>query len=397
MSSVGVANGNWALVPLCLGAGLAGLSVALTGPILVDIAVGYGISEALSGQLMTVAALSGMAGTLLLSPLLDRIARRPAITAALALMALAAFGCALAPTFLALSVAYCLVGLAAFTLVALVLAAIGDMHQGANLGRSMGWMTTGNVGITVLLLPVIAALADRFGWRVAFQCLAGLAALAALLVYRLLPAGLRSQRARIGYLAAFGGIMRHRTVTAVLLTVGLMHASMYGFRTYMGAMAIEQLAVTTAQVGPLFSLRSLGIALGAPLAGRYLRAGDWRCMAAAIAICAVLSITTYTAPGALALLAVAMFAYGLAVGVLEVGINSLLASAEAGGRGVVMAYRSVMDSLGGAVGPALGGAVIAGSGYPAAGLLFAAMAVGAGMVVATGARSAQSAAAAAPR
>jgi len=84
---------RWGLPILCLGAGLAGLSISVSGPILVDIARSYGISVAWANQLTTVASFAGMARMLGLSPLVDRIDRRQPLLATLLLLVVAALLC----------------------------------------------------------------------------------------------------------------------------------------------------------------------------------------------------------------------------------------------------------------------------------------------------------------
>lgn len=396
--STSAAAGRFALLALCLSAGLAGLSVAITGPILVDIAAGFEVSVPLAGQLMTVGSLAGMFGTLGLSPLLDRIARREAVCAALGLIALAAVVCALAPSFVVLAVAYSFIGLGAYTLLALVLAGAGDLYPGEGLGRAMGWIVAGNVGLIVVSLPAISALAERFGWPVAFLLYAGIATLVAVLAFRAIPAGVYTQQAQqTGYLASFGRVFRNRTVAFLLLTVAIYHASIYGFGTFMGAVAIQGLGATTAQMGPVFSLRFLGTAVAGVLGGRYLRATDWRLAASASLACAVLSVAGYVAPGNMWWFSFVALLHGCTVGLIDVSLNSLLVSVETAGRCSVTALRSFMDSMGGVAGPALGGAVIAMSGYPMAGWLFAVLAVAAALSTYAGARAPRAAVAAAPR
>jgi len=391
------ATSPWCLPAVCLAAGLAGLSVTITGPILVDIAEGYGITVALAGQLMTVASLAGMGGTLGLSPLLDRVGRREAITITLAGMTAASLGCAIAgggrefrppsPGFVILCVFYGLVGLGGYTLVALALAAIGDLYQGRELGWAMGWLVAGNMGITVVSLPIISALADRVAWPLAFVFYAALASAAAVVVHRSLPAGLcTAGAAHASYAAGFRRVFSNKAVLALLVTVAVYHASVYGFGTYIGAVAIERLGATTAQAGPILSVRLLGTVLAGLLAGRFLRATDWRLTATAALVCAVLSVAVYGARGSIATFVIMAALHGATIGVMDVGLNSLVVSVDAGGRGSVTALRSVMDSLGGVVGPALGGAIIAGSGYPGAGRLFALLALAAAAFIALSAR-----------
>ena len=378
---------RWCLVAICLAAGLAGLSVAITGPILVDIADRYDTTVALAGQLMTIASLAGMTGTLGLSPLLDRIGRREAIFITLAVMALAALACAAAPSFLILCLAYGLLGMGGYTLLALALAAVGDLYQQQRLGQAMGWLVAGNMGVVVLVLPIMSTLADWIGWPMSFVFYAALASVSSVFIHMVLPAGLCPPRSeRVGYLAAFGRVLHNRTVLALLLTVAVYHASVYGSGTFIGAVAIKRLFATTAQAGPILSARFFGTALAGVLAGRFLHATDWRLTAIAALACSLLSVAVYTAQGSLWWFALMALGHGATVGVMDVALNSLIVSVNAGGRGSITALRSVMDSLGGVVGPAMGGAIIAAGGYPAAGWLFAALALTAAVTTYLGAR-----------
>lgn len=372
----------WCLPAVCLSAGLAGLSVAITSPIIVDIAEALDVSVALSGQLMTVASLAGMAGTFGLSPLLDRIGRRQAIVVTLAAMAAASLACALAPTFVVLCVAYGVVGLGGYTLLALALAAMGDLYEGDGLGRAMGWMVAGNMGLGIAALPVVSTLAATVGWRFGFLFYAVLAAVVGALVRLALPAGLCPGKVeQVGYLGALRRVFGNRAILAVLVTVAFYHASVYGFGTYVGAVAIEALGATTAQTGPILSMRLVGVVVAGLAAGRVLHVTDWRATAGACLACAVVSVGAYAMRGGLVLFTVMVVAQGAAIGLMDVALNSLVVTIESSGRGSVTALRSVMDSLGGVVGPAMGGAVIATSGYAATGWLFAALAVMAAVAV----------------
>jgi len=368
----------WCLPAVCLAAGLAGLSVSVTSPIIVDIAASLGVTVALTGQLMTVASLAGMGGTFGLAPLLDRIGRRQAMVITLMAMAAASAVCALAPSFPLLCVGYAVVGLGGYTLLALALAAMGDLYQGKALSKAMGWLVAGNMGVVVLALPVVSTLAATVGWRFGFVFYALLAVAAAALAQAVLPGDLCPAKAeQVGYAGALRRVFGNKAILALLVTVAFYHASVYGFGTYVGAVAIQALGATTSQTGPILSLRMLGTVLAGLTAGRILRAGDWRAVAAACLVCALLSVAAYGARGGLLLFTIMAVIQGAATGVMDVALNSLVVTIESSGRGSVTALRSVMDSLGGVIGPALGGAMIASSGYPAAGWLFAALALAA--------------------
>ncbi len=378
---------NRTLLSLCLAAGLAGLSVGITGPILVDIARTHGVTSALAGQLMTIGSLAGMLGTLALSPLLDRIARRYSLVFALSLLAVSALLCAAAPSFPLMALAYAAVGLGGYTLLALVLAAVGDLYSEERLSAAMGWVVAGNVGVIVVGLPVVTALAEAVGWRWGFVFYAALAAGAGLFVYRAVPITPGTAPAEsLSYVACFARAFRRPRVALILITVALNHASIYAFGTYLGAKAIETLGATTGQMGPVFSARFLALAVFGVLGGRYLRATDWRVTAGACVVCASMSVWAYAFAGSLVVFTALAVVHGATVGITDVGLNSLVVSSDPASRGSVSALRSVMDSLGGFVGPASAGAVITWSGYPAAGWLLALIALGAAATMAAASR-----------
>ncbi|MHB0878356.1 MAG: MFS transporter [Anaerolineae bacterium] len=363
---------RWLLPVLSFCGGVAGLGVSITSPIIVDISRGYGVSEAAAGQLMTVASIAGAVGTLALAPLLDRFGRRRGITLALATLALSCVGAALAPSFAALSVFYCIVGLSAYMLYAQILATVGDTYRGDALGRGMAWITFGNVGLIMLAMPAVGWLSVRAGWQSAFLLLGACAVPAAICAWLGVPAGLHGSHAgRVDYRQAFTGLRRSRSALILLGTFGLVTASYYGFATYMAVVADRALAATTAQVSVAISLRFLGSVLIGVAAGSVLKIANWRMAAVASAVCALLTLAVYLAPGSLALLSAENLVYGVAIGVIDIGINAMLAALDTGSRGVVMAMRSVMDSAGGVVGPALGGAALLLGGTAAAGWLFA--------------------------
>ncbi|MHB0876429.1 MAG: MFS transporter [Anaerolineae bacterium] len=363
---------RWLLPVLSFCGGVAGLGVSITSPIIVDISRGYGVSEAAAGQLMTVASVAGAIGTLVLAPLLDRFGRRRGITLAMTTLALSCVGAALAPTFVALSVCYCITGLSAYMLYAQILATVGDTYDGDALGRAMAWITFGNFALVMLAMPAVGWLTVAAGWRSAFLLLGACAVPAAFCAWVGVPVGLRSEHSdKIDYREAFAGLRHSRSALILLGTFGLVAASYYGFSTYLAVVADRALAATTAQVSVAISLRFLGSVLIGVAAGSVLRVANWRTTAVASAASGAIILGMYLVPGSLALLSVENLLYGVAIGVIDIGINAMLAALDTGSRGVVMAMRSVMDSAGGVAGPALGGAALLLSGTSGAGLLFA--------------------------
>ena len=360
---------------------MAGLSVGIIRPVLVDIARTYDISVALSGQLMTGAALAGLVGNLVLAPLMDRVDRRAAIVSALALITASSLFCALAPSFVALVIAYSAVGMGGITLLALVIASAGDLYGGSQRGQALGWILAGNVGVGLFVLPALSALVDPLGWPVVFYGFAGLCGVTTVVARATLPGDLRGQPAeRVGYLATLGRIGHNRVAVILLLTIAAYHVSVYGFSTYAGAVAVERFAANSAQAGLVLSARALGMSVAGVLAGRFFGAGDWRVAAVATIAGAAFGLLGYAAVQTLWAYGAMLLLHGAAVGLADIAVVGLLLESEPTRRGSVTALRSVMEGVGGIAGPASGGAVLAASyssaqGYGVAGGLFTLMAL----------------------
>ena len=382
-ASCGKTRGRWALPALCYAAGIAGLSVTITRPILVRIAETYQITVALAGQLMTAAAVLGLVGMLVVSPFLDRVRRRDAILVTLGVMAVAGLGCAAAPSFLLLCVTYAPAGLGAFILFALVMAATGDLKPGPLLAPALGWISVGNIGVSMVGLPILGALAERAGWRVAFVGYALLASVAFVAIALSLPRGEQPTPARgIQYAAVFRHLFRAGSLSSVLWTVAAVCACVYGSSTFLGALAEQRLGLSTGQTGTLLGVFMAGSALAGFSTGRVVRAPRPGHVAGAAMFAGVIALLLYTTAYSLPWFTVLGFLNSFSTGASTVLVVTLLLERAGEERGMVSGLRSLMECVGAIAGPALAGAMVSRSGYPAAGVSFAVVAfMGAALVL----------------
>ncbi|MEE4596118.1 MFS transporter [Streptomyces sp. DSM 41524] len=184
------------LVPLlALACGSSVATVYFAQPLLVTLGERFALDSGLLGVIVTVTQLGYAVGLLTLVPLGDLLDRRRLVTGQLALLALALLAAGLAPGVAALLGALAVVGLLAVVAQTMV-AAAAALTPPARRGRAVGTVTGGIVTGILLARAAAGVLADLAGWRAVYLASAGVTAVLALLLRRVLPPGAPSAGAR---------------------------------------------------------------------------------------------------------------------------------------------------------------------------------------------------------
>jgi predicted MFS family arabinose efflux permease len=155
----------------------------------------------------------------------------------------------------------------------------------------------------------------------------------------------------------------------------------FGVVTYLGAFLVQTLGLGTGQVGLVYMIVGAGyclgsLAVGGPLAGvptRRLIINGF--LATAILVGLAFSGRTGT-PGAI----ICITGVALMMGVEGVAMTTLLTSETPSGAGTTMTLSGSLFNLGAAGGSAIGGALLALSGYEALALGFPVFALGAAVL-----------------
>ncbi|MBE3639493.1 MFS transporter [Mangrovicoccus algicola] len=182
---------------------------------------GIGVTEAgLSLSLPTAALAAGLVVT---GPVSDALGRKPVILASVLMTALLL--AAMAATadwgmFLALRTA---LGLILGGITAINLTWLAEEMDRDSLGRAVGWVLAGNSLGGMLARLLVGTLAETTGWRLPVAALAGIALLAAALIWLWLPA---SRNFRPGSPAPAAAL---RTYLGHLRNPGLRDAVLQGF------------------------------------------------------------------------------------------------------------------------------------------------------------------------
>lgn len=229
----------------------------------------FGVSDAWAGLLVTTAQIGYVAGLVLLVPWGDVLERRTLVTSLLALSAVAAAGCALAPTFPLFAAALTVLAFLAVTAQILIPLA-ADLADPAERDRAVGTVTGGLLAGILSARTVSGLLAGLGGYRLVYGFAAALMAALAVLMRLSLPRSPAQGGTRPRALArsavtlvATEPVLRHRMALGFL--------QMASFTALWTPLALllgdPHYGYDTTTIG-LFGLVGVAGALTAPAAGR---------------------------------------------------------------------------------------------------------------------------------
>ena len=196
---------------LLIGNFVIGTGVMLVPGTLNDIATSLQTSVASAGQLITVGAITVAIGAPLFAVAVTKIDRRHLLAASMLWYAVMHAACALAPGHTSLMVLRVLALISAAVFTPQAAAVAGMLVAPEKRGRAITTVFLGWSVASVLGAPMSAWVGGVYGWRIAFLILAGLALLSTVLVWRVIPHGIRPP--------ALSGAMWRQTLRSKLMIV----------------------------------------------------------------------------------------------------------------------------------------------------------------------------------
>jgi DHA1 family inner membrane transport protein len=357
------------LVALCSGTFLASLMTIAPPPFFPQIARDLQVSVPLLGQIMTAMLLLSALLGLLLGPLSDRSGYRRLILVGLVAAAVTLLTFGLAPIFLVLLLASATGAVADAAVAGPSLALAGTHFAGTSGRRAVGWTNGAGALSAIVGVPVLTAIGAVAGWRLAFV-IVGVAAVAAFIIA--VPWLPRQRPPADGPLrldalvAPYRPLLRDSAMRRLYAARALSAVCWFGFLTYLGAFLAEALAMNAGSIslvymagGTAFFLGSL--AVGGPLARVSARTLVTVGYAATALLMGVAFSARLGAIGTVALVPAAAMAMGLGV----VGMITLFLAGTPSGAGTTMTLSGSIFNLGAAGGGAIGGMLLALSGYDA--------------------------------
>lgn len=334
---------------------MAVMGVSSIVPILPLLGRVFAINSGEIGLIVAVFTLPGVFFTLLSGVLSDRLGRKPVLIPALILFSLAGAACAFAPSFNMLLFFRFLQGLGAAPLGMLYTTLIGDMYEGDERLRVLGYNTTA-LGVSTGCYPFIGGLLGHLDWRLTF-CLPLLGLVSAALVWSLpLKKGQDKSNLSVYLRSALSAMKNKRILLLFALSTGTF-LLLYGpIVTGLPALCDLRFGANPMNIGLLMAVSATGTALGAVNMSRHVVKHGSRKVLMFSQACYMVSMLALPLATGFWWLVIPMYFYGAGQGLgMPCLSEQLLSNVPHDQRAMFMAFNGTMLRLSQSAGPLLAG------------------------------------------
>jgi len=325
-----------------------------------------GRTAASTGALLTVYALAYAVLSPLLVALTGAVGRRRVLTASVVLVGIAALISTVAPSFAVLNLGRVIAAAGAGIFTPIAAAVAAGLYPEAQRAKVLAGVFFGLTLSQVIGVPAGSWIAYTFGWRWAFWIVVVLTLPLAVLIWRLVPAGLRFQPVSLRDLRQV--LAQGRMMLAVMFTASFI-GSMYVLYTYVAPLLSETMGYGRDGIALILLTFGIGAVGGNIMGGILSDRFGWKATLTGLCLSQMILMPLYSllpmGTGALMLLSFAWSLFGWA---FMAGQQMRLIGLAGPQAPVVLALNAAAIYIGAAVGSALGGLVIAGLGYLALGL-----------------------------
>ena len=161
-------NKAWFYFLLCLAVFGAQTGVMMVPALLVEIATDLDVSVAVAGQLATATFAAWAVSIVAVGPLADSFGRRPMALAGVLLVTVSLLASSFAPNIEVLMVLRILAGLGGGAIAPTSIGVISDVISQAKRAQAIGGLASTLVLTSAVSIPLIALIADWWGWRLSF-------------------------------------------------------------------------------------------------------------------------------------------------------------------------------------------------------------------------------------
>ncbi|WP_027135484.1 MFS transporter [Geminicoccus roseus] len=338
-----------------------GVAAFMVIGMLSPIAGDFAIPHWEAGWMMTIYAVVYALTSPVLVSATGRFDRRAVLTLGLGVLALGALLCALAPSYQLVLAGRAVMaggaGLVTPVTTAIAVATVAPEHRGRALATVFGGFTIAQT----FGVPAGVWLGYQFGWRLTFVIVASLAVLVTLVLRRLVPKAIAVQPTSLATLA--GVLATPALLLAVLFTACFM-AGAFTVYTYLAPFLEERHGLGAAGITAMLVIFGIGGVIGNALGGLFTdRIGASRTLVTlGMAVVALVPFLTllHWPPLAMAVMVLVWSVLGWSANVAQ---QARLAALDPKRAPVLLALNASAIYVGTSIGSAVGGQVIARSGY----------------------------------
>lgn len=350
-------------------------SGVVMSPVLEQMAREFGITTGTAGLVVAAYGAPGIAVAVLAGPYSDRIGRKPFLVVGPLVMGLATLAAAVAPSFGLIVAARIAAGVGSAVIFPNSNATVADVFPFRERGRAIGAVIGMNTMASVIGVPVAGIVAEATSWRVSVGIVGALAVLAAAVLFLWMPNAPGTNReSRIRALYAL--IIRDRSAVSAIASSFLGALLWFTWATYIVVFFQRTYSLSEGIASTYALTTGLGVLLGSQVGGRLGdRTGHRRIVAWSVLITgALLVIQTnlalpLAAAGALNLL------LSTVIGARFATNNALMTEQVPEARGTMLALSASVAGLATVVAATAGGLFVDGPGFGVLGLFCFAAAV----------------------
>ncbi len=337
-----------------------GCGVMAVGGTLNDLTTSLQISVTQGGQVIAIAALMMGIGAPLLAAALAHIDRRKLLSWTMAWYAMGHALCALAPNYEWLWPIRALTVLSAAVFTPQAAATIGFMSTPAHRGRHITFVFMGWSVASVAGMPLSAWIGERLGWRLVMLLIAMGALVAARLVHRNLPAGIRPPALSM---RAWRKVFHSPLLIAIVLVTACQSAGQFTVLAYAAPLYKHDFQATPEQISMMFAWFGCLALVGNLILNRVVdRLGAGLAVTLTLILMA-LSLLAWPLGSTLPLLALVLLPWSLSGFAANSGQQARLGGLSPRLAPALMALNTSAIYLGHAIGASGGGLILQQHGY----------------------------------
>ena len=325
--------------------------------LLLDVAHDFHISITLAAWSITAYACGVVIGAPLLTPLLSRYRKKPALLFLMILFSIGNLGCAIAGNMTMLIIARVITAFAHASFFGISSVYAAELAPVDKRASAVSAVFLGATLANILGVPLGAWVGQYLGWRYTFYMVTLIGVLSALAVIALVP-GRQAQPSAQSRIRDELKVLRHPAVLRSLLITALGFSGVFAAFTYIAPMLKTVTGMSEHLIPPVLMLFGVGMVAGNHLGGRLTDGGVRRALLLTLALLSVVlclfPLAIQTLPGACA----AVFLLGAAMFSTIPPLQMQALDSSESGKSMVSSCNIAAFNLGNAAGAWFGGLLL---------------------------------------